>query len=90
MAPVLGVTARTLENRFHQKQFRDVIDRGVAKRKITIRQQLMKRLREGNVPVLIHLSKVDLGQMERHAPEIGHQLSTETINALLRRVKKQS
>jgi hypothetical protein len=92
MAPVLGVTTRTLENRSKEKQFRETIERGMAKRKIGIRQQLLKLVKQGNAAVTIHMSKVDLGQREH--PETGVQsdrplqISTEAINEILRRIKK--
>jgi hypothetical protein len=64
MAAWFGVSTRTLENRRKQRAFSDVMKRGRAKGRISVRRSQMKLLEAGNSAMGIWLGKQLLGQRD--------------------------
>jgi len=57
-----GVSVRTIERRRKQRKFRDAMERGKAKGRISVRRLQMKLLEEGNATMGVWLGKQMLGQ----------------------------
>ncbi len=70
IAAWFGVTSRTIERRRKVKKFADVMNRGKAKGRISLRRQQMKLLEQGNATMGIWLGKSILGQVD----EVRHQV----------------
>ena len=70
IASWFGVTTRTIERRRKVKRFAEVMDRGKAKGRISVRRQQMKLLEAGSVTMGVWLGKNILGQ----ADEVRHQV----------------
>ena len=64
IAYFFGVTPRTIENRRRQRKFDDVMKRGRAKGRISVRRSQMKLLEAGNSTMGIWLGKQLLGQRD--------------------------
>src|SRR5271163_4395049 len=64
IAAWFGVTTRTIERRRKVKKFAEVMDRGRAKGRISVRRQQMKLLEAGNSTMGIWLGKNILGQVD--------------------------
>src|SRR5450432_1649372 len=69
-----NVTTRTIERRRKVMKFADVMNRGKAKGRISVRRQQMKLLEQGNATMGVWLGKNILGQTD----EIRHQVSLST------------
>ena len=70
------VTSRTIERRRKVKKFADVMARGKAKGRISVRRMQMKLLEQGNATMGVWLGKQILGQTD----QVSHQLNgTEFI-----------
>jgi hypothetical protein len=65
------VTTRTIERRRKNRAFADVMDRGKAKGRISVRRMQMKLLEQGNATMGVWLGKQILGQTD----EIRHEIS---------------
>ena len=65
------VTTRTIERRRKSRPFAEVMDRGKAKGRISVRRMQMKLLEQGNATMGVWLGKQMLGQTN----EIRHELS---------------
>ncbi|SRR6266436_2088912 len=71
-----GVTTRTIERRRKVQKFADVMERGKAKGRISIRRMQMKLLEEGNATMGVWLGKSVLGQTD----SFYHELNGTQIN----------
>jgi hypothetical protein len=65
------VTTRTIERRRKKRAFAQVMDRGKAKGRISVRRMQMKLLEQGNATMGVWLGKNILGQTD----EVRHQIS---------------
>ena len=79
IAAWFGVTTRTIERRRKVRKFAEVMDRGKAKGRISVRRQQMKLLEAGNATMGVWLGKNILGQVD----EIRHELSGAYISVLI-------
>ena len=66
-----NVTTRTIERKRKKRAFADVMDRGKAKGRISVRRQQMKLLEAGNATMGVWLGKNILGQVDEVRHEIG-------------------
>ena len=60
-----GVTTRTIERRRLEPKFAEVMERGKAKGRISVRRLQMKLLEEGNATMGVWLGKQILGQVDQ-------------------------
>ena len=94
MAPCLGVSVRTLQSRFKQRQFAEARERGRAKGKISLRRAQMKLVEQGNAAMAIWLGKQLLGQRDVTPVELTGtagqplRISLEAIDAILAHSKE--
>src|SRR6266576_878306 len=65
------VTTRTIERRRKKRAFAEVMDRGKAKGRISVRRMQMKLLEQGNATMGVWLGKNILGQTD----EIRHEIN---------------
>jgi len=66
-----GVSTRTIERRRLEPEFAEVMERGKAKGRISIRRLQMKLLEEGNATMGVWLGKQILGQVDQVAIQAG-------------------
>jgi hypothetical protein len=91
-----GVSARTIENRRKQPKFAEVMSRGRAKGKISVRRAQMKLLDSGNSTMGVWLGKQLLGQrdvtpIELSGPNGGPvQFSLEAIDAIITNARERT
>ena len=71
IAAWFGVTTRTIERRRTVRKFAEVMERGKAKGRISIRRMQMKLLEQGNATMGVWLGKNILNQVD----EVRHELS---------------
>src|SRR6202047_3248979 len=71
-----GVSTRTIERRRLQKKFGDVMARGKAKGRISVRRMQMKLLQQGNATMRVWLGKNILGQTD----EVYHQIDGRAVS----------
>jgi hypothetical protein len=64
VAAWFGVTTRTIERRRKNAKFAEVMDRGKAKGRISVRRQQLKLLEAGNATMGVWLGKQILGQRD--------------------------
>ena len=64
IAAWFGVTTRTIERRRKNPKFAEVMDRGKAKGRISVRRQQLKLLEAGNATMGVWLGKQILGQTD--------------------------
>jgi hypothetical protein len=64
IAAWFGVTARTIARRRKMRPFREAMERGRAKGRISVRRMQMKLLESGNATMGVWLGKQMLGQTE--------------------------
>jgi hypothetical protein len=89
MAAWFGVSVRTIENRRRQPRFAEVMSRGKAKGRISVRRAQMKLLENGNGTMGVWLGKQLLGQREVMPVEVSGpggrpvQFSLEVIDAIV-------
>ena len=76
-----GVTERTISRRRKIKKFNDVMERGKARGRISIRRMQMKLLENGNATMGVWLGKNILGQTD----EIRHDVSFQALAVMLPR-----
>lgn len=70
IAAWFGVSARTIERRRTKRAFAEVMDRGKAKGRISVRRMQMKLLEQGNATMGVWLGKNILGQVD----EVRHDI----------------
>src|SRR6266478_76381 len=74
LASWFHVTTRTIERRRKKRAFAEVMDRGKAKGRISVRRMQMKLLEQGNATMGVWLGKQILGQTDQVVHEVhGHQ-----------------
>jgi hypothetical protein len=73
-----GVSTRTIERRRKDAKFAEVMDRGKAKGRISVRRAQLKLLEAGNATMGVWLGKNILGQVD----EIRHELHGTMANYL--------
>ena len=73
-----NVSTRTIERRRLEPEFAEIMQRGKAKGRISIRRQQMKMLEEGNATMGVWLGKQILGQVD----QITHSVDFQVIVAL--------
>src|ERR1700738_3572771 len=74
IAAWFGVCTRTIERRCQEPEFSEVMERGRAKGRISVRRMQMKLLEQGNATMGVWLGKQLLGQRDQVVHEIhGHQ-----------------
>jgi hypothetical protein len=89
IAAWFGVSTRTIENRRKQPKFAEVMSRGKAKGRISVRRAQMKLLESGNSVMGVWLGKQLLGQRDLTPIELSGpngqnlQFSLEAIDALI-------
>ena len=66
-----GISTRTIERRRKNARFAEVMDRGKAKGRISVRRMQMKLLEAGNATMGVWLGKNVLGQTD----EVRHQIN---------------
>ena len=71
LAAWFNVTTRTIERKRKNAKFAEVMNRGKAKGRISIRRMQMKLLEQGNATMGVWLGKNILGQVD----EVRHELS---------------
>ena len=71
IAAWFGVSTRTIERRRLEPEFAEVMERGKAKGRISIRRLQMKLLEEGNATMGVWLGKQILGQVDQVAIQAG-------------------
>ena len=76
-----GVTTRTIERRRKNAKFADVMNRGRAKGRISVRRAQLKLLEAGNATMGVWLGKNILGQVD----EVRHDVSFQALAVLLPR-----
>ena len=91
-----GVSTRTIESRRKQPQFAEVMNRGRAKGRISVRRAQMKLLESGNATMGVWLGKQLLGQRDVTPIEVSGpngdpvQFSIEALDAAITRARKRS
>src|SRR5205814_2550079 len=70
VAAWFGVTTRTIERRRRNARFAEVMNRGKAKGRISIRRMQMKLLEQGNATMGVWLGKQLLGQRDQFYHDI--------------------
>jgi hypothetical protein len=70
IAAWFGVTARTIARRRKMRPFREAMERGRAKGRISVRRMQMKLLKSGNATMGVWLGKQMLGQTEGNQQKI--------------------
>ena len=96
LAAFFGVSARTIENRRKQPKFAEVMSRGKAKGKISVRRAQMKLLDAGNGTMGVWLGKQLLGQRDVTPIELsgpnGHpvQFSLQAIDAIVHHARQRT
>jgi hypothetical protein len=94
IAAYFGCTVRTIENRRKEQEFAEVMERGRAKGRISVRRAQMKLLEGGNATMGVWLGKQLLGQRDVTPIEVsgkdGSELkfSMEIIDALIAEANK--
>jgi len=76
IAAWFGVTERTISRRRKIKKFADVMERGKAKGRISVRRMQMKLLENGNATMGVWLGKNILGQTD----EVRHQFDGRVVS----------
>jgi hypothetical protein len=76
LAAWFNVTTRTIERKRKKKSFAEVMARGKAKGRISVRRQQMKLLEAGNATMGVWLAKNILGQTD----EVHHQFDGRAVS----------
>jgi hypothetical protein len=76
LAAWFNVTTRTIERKRKKKSFAEVMARGKAKGRISVRRQQMKLLEAGNATMGVWLGKNILGQTD----ELHHQFDGRVVS----------
>ena len=70
-----GVTTRTIERRRLEPAFAEIMERGKAKGRISVRRMQMKLLEQGNATMGVWLGKQLLGQVDQINHQVGVQVA---------------
>jgi hypothetical protein len=79
IAAWFGVTSRTIERRRQNPKFAEVMERGKAKGRISVRRQQLKLLEAGNATMGVWLGKQILGQSDH----MRHQIQGQAANLMV-------
>jgi len=82
IAAWFGVSTRTIERRRLEPEFAEVMERGKAKGRISIRRLQMKLLEEGNATMGVWLGKQILGQVDQVALQAGVHIAVLAFGAV--------
>src|SRR3977135_1233752 len=77
VAAWFGVTTRTIERRRKNAKFAEVMNRGRAKGRISVRRAQLKLLEAGNATMGVWLGKNILGQVDEIRHELFGNISTQ-------------
>src|SRR6266851_5204831 len=77
LAAWFNVTTRTIERKRKKRAFADVMDRGKAKGRISVRRMQMKLLEQGNATMGVWLGKNILHQVDEIRHELFGHISTQ-------------
>src|SRR6185369_14641083 len=77
VAAWFGVTTRTIERRRKNAKFAEVMNRGKAKGRISVRRAQLKLLEAGNATMGVWLGKNILGQVDEIRHELFGHISTQ-------------
>ena len=83
------VTTRTIERRRKKRTFAEVMDRGRAKGRISVRRQQMKLLEAGNATMGVWLGKQILGQTDEVRHEVNGSMATYLSVIMPRAIEAQ-
>jgi hypothetical protein len=81
IAAWFNVSTRTIERRRLEPEFAEVMTRGKAKGRISVRRMQMKLLEEGNATMGVWLGKQLLGQADEVVHNISVQLATLALDS---------
>src|SRR5712671_4831324 len=73
------VTTRTIERRRKNRRFAEVMERGKAKGRISVRRMQMKLLEQGNATMGVWLGKNILGQVDEIRHDIHGNLTPQLV-----------
>ena len=94
LAAWFAVSIRTIESRRKQPKFAEVMTRGRARGRISVRRAQMKMLEGGNAAIAVWLGKQLLGQRDVSPVELsgpnGQPLSMEIIDAIVTESRKKT
>jgi hypothetical protein len=79
IAAWFGTSTRTIERRRREPKFAEIMARGKAKGRISVRRMQMKLLEQGNATMGVWLGKQLLGQRDQIATEIRPRLSLRDL-----------
>jgi hypothetical protein len=94
IAAWFGVSTRTIEMRRKQPEFAEVMERGKAKGRISVRRAQMKLLETGNATIAVWLGKQLLGQRDVTPVEVSGpngealKVSLESFDAIIKQAKQ--
>ena len=81
IAAWFGTSTRTIERRRREPKFAEIMARGKAKGRISVRRMQMKLLEQGNATMGIWLGKQLLGQRDQIATEVRPLLSLRDLTS---------
>ena len=81
IAAWFGTSTRTIERRRREPKFAEIMARGKAKGRISVRRMQMKLLEQGNATMGIWLGKQLLGQKDQVATEVRPLLSLQGLTS---------
>ena len=81
IAAWFGTSTRTIERRRREPKFAEIMARGKAKGRISVRRMQMKLLEQGNATMGIWLGKQLLGQRDQIATEVRPLLSLQGLTS---------
>ena len=81
IAAWFGISTRTIERRRREREFAEIMARGKAKGRISVRRMQMKLLEQGNATMGIWLGKQLLGQKDQVATEVRPVLSLQGLTS---------
>jgi hypothetical protein len=81
IAAWFGTSTRTIERRRKEPKFAEIMARGKAKGRISVRRMQMKLLEQGNATMGVWLGKQLLGQRDQIETEVRPRLSLRDLTA---------
>ncbi len=79
IASWFGVSVRTIERRRQVRKFAEIMERGKARGRISVRRMQMKLLEEGNSTMGIWLGKQILGQTDQVSHQVDGRLAVFAV-----------
>src|SRR5438874_4430297 len=90
VAAWFGVTTRTIERRRRNAKFVEVMNRGKAKGRISVRRMQMKLLEQGNATMGVWLGKNILGQVDEIRHDINGNMGLNLVVVMPRQLDPQN